>query len=133
MFDIPEADIVCMQKTKIQKKDLRDEMVLLKGWDCFFTFPKYKGDSTLQHVFSADLLSTGYSGVAIYRVPVNPSVTQSRLKKASPGSSSPGPAKAIFPRPPRRPPKAIRICHTKMRFFSTAKVAVWSWISADLS
>ncbi|KAL7275452.1 Class II abasic (AP) endonuclease [Rhizina undulata] len=51
MFDILEADIVCMQETKIQRKDLRDDMVLIPGWDCFFTFPKYK---------------KGYSGVAVY-------------------------------------------------------------------
>ncbi|KAI9819379.1 MAG: Class II abasic (AP) endonuclease, partial [Phylliscum demangeonii] len=51
MFDILEADVVVMQETKIQRKDLRDDMVLVPGWDCFFSLPRYK---------------KGYSGVAIY-------------------------------------------------------------------
>lgn len=42
MFDILEADIVCLQETKIQRKDLRDDMVLVPGWDCYFSLPKYK-------------------------------------------------------------------------------------------
>ncbi|KAF2146218.1 uncharacterized protein K452DRAFT_324212 [Aplosporella prunicola CBS 121167] len=51
MFDILEADIVVMQELKIQRKDLRDDMVLVPGWDCYFSLPKHK---------------KGYSGVAIY-------------------------------------------------------------------
>ncbi|KAF2735128.1 DNase I-like protein [Polyplosphaeria fusca] len=51
MFDILEADIVIMQELKIQRKDLRDDMVLIPGWDCFFSLPKHK---------------KGYSGVGIY-------------------------------------------------------------------
>ncbi|KAK0661484.1 DNA-(apurinic or apyrimidinic site) lyase 2 [Lasiodiplodia hormozganensis] len=51
MFDLLEADIVIMQELKIQRKDLRDDMVLVPGWDCFFSLPKHK---------------KGYSGVAIY-------------------------------------------------------------------
>ncbi|EGP82573.1 APN2 DNA lyase apurinic/apyrimidinic [Zymoseptoria tritici IPO323] len=51
MFDILESDIVVMQELKIQKKDLRDDMVLVDGWDCYFSLPKYK---------------KGYSGVGIY-------------------------------------------------------------------
>ncbi|KAG5970768.1 hypothetical protein E4U56_007305 [Claviceps arundinis] len=51
MFDILESDIVVMQETKIQRKDLQDDMVLVAGWDVFFSLPKYK---------------KGYSGVAIY-------------------------------------------------------------------
>jgi AP endonuclease-2 len=47
MFNILEADIVCLQETKIQKKDLTDDMVLVPGWDSYFTFPKHKkGDIT---------------------------------------------------------------------------------------
>jgi len=42
MFDILEADIVVMQETKIQRKDLRDDMVLVPGWDVYFSLPKYK-------------------------------------------------------------------------------------------
>ncbi|KAH8884270.1 putative DNA lyase apn2 protein [Thozetella sp. PMI_491] len=51
MFDTLEADIVVMQETKIQRKDLQDDMVLVPGWDVFFSLPKHK---------------KGYSGVAIY-------------------------------------------------------------------
>ncbi|KAL1959621.1 hypothetical protein VTO42DRAFT_1656 [Malbranchea cinnamomea] len=51
MFDTLEADIVVFQETKIQRKDLRDDMVLVPGWDCYFSLPKYK---------------KGYSGVVIY-------------------------------------------------------------------
>ncbi|TEA20964.1 DNA-(apurinic or apyrimidinic site) lyase 2 [Colletotrichum sidae] len=51
MFELLEADIVIMQETKIQRKDLTDEMVLVPGWDVYFSLPKHK---------------KGYSGVAIY-------------------------------------------------------------------
>ncbi|KAI0805114.1 DNA lyase [Xylaria sp. FL0064] len=51
MFDILEADIVVMQETKIQRKDLHDDMVLVPGWDVFFSLPRHK---------------KGYAGVAIY-------------------------------------------------------------------
>lgn len=42
MFEILEADIVIMQETKIQRKDLQDDMVLVPGWDVFFSLPKHK-------------------------------------------------------------------------------------------
>ncbi|KAK4177537.1 putative DNA-lyase 2 [Triangularia setosa] len=51
MFDTLEADIVIMQEAKIQRKDLQDDMVLIPGWDVYFSLPKHK---------------KGYSGVAIY-------------------------------------------------------------------
>ncbi|KAE8395341.1 Endonuclease/exonuclease/phosphatase [Aspergillus alliaceus] len=51
MFEILEADIVVFQETKIQLKDLRDDMVLVPGWDCYFSLPRIK---------------KGYSGVVIY-------------------------------------------------------------------
>jgi AP endonuclease-2 len=51
MFDILEADILCIQECKIQAKDLTDDMVLVPGWDCFFSLPSHK---------------KGYSGVAFY-------------------------------------------------------------------
>jgi AP endonuclease 2 len=51
MFDILEADIIVFQETKIQRKDLRDDMVLVPGWDCYWSLPKHK---------------KGYSGVVIY-------------------------------------------------------------------
>jgi AP endonuclease-2 len=47
MFDILEADIVVMQETKIQQKDLGDDMVLVPGWDVFFSLPKHKKGKTL--------------------------------------------------------------------------------------
>ena len=42
MFDILEADIVVFQETKIQRKDLSDDMVLVPGWDCYFSLPRHK-------------------------------------------------------------------------------------------
>jgi AP endonuclease-2 len=42
MFDLLEADIVILQEAKIQQKDLRDDMVLVPGWDCYFSLPKHK-------------------------------------------------------------------------------------------
>jgi len=42
MFDTLEADIVIMQETKIQRKDLQDDMVLVPGWDVYFSLPKHK-------------------------------------------------------------------------------------------
>ena len=45
MFDILEADIVVFQETKIQRKDLRDDMILIPGWDCYFSLPKTKKGS----------------------------------------------------------------------------------------
>lgn len=46
MFDILESDIVVMQELKIQRKDLRDDMVLIDGWDCYFSLPKQKKGMT---------------------------------------------------------------------------------------
>ncbi|EXJ81905.1 AP endonuclease 2 [Capronia coronata CBS 617.96] len=51
MFETLEADIVVLQETKIQRKDLRDDMVLVPGWDNYWSLPKHK---------------KGYSGVVIY-------------------------------------------------------------------
>jgi AP endonuclease 2 len=42
MFDILGADIVVMQEAKIQRRDLTDDMVLVSGWDVFFSLPKDK-------------------------------------------------------------------------------------------
>lgn len=46
MFDILEADIVIFQETKIQRKDLRDDMVLVEGWDNYWSLPRYKKGMT---------------------------------------------------------------------------------------
>lgn len=56
MFDILEADIVVLQETKIQKKDLRDDMVLIPGWDCFFSLPKHKKGVLLLLILQTSLL-----------------------------------------------------------------------------
>jgi hypothetical protein len=42
MFDVLETDIIIMQELKIQRKDLTDDMVLVPGWDCYFSLPKHK-------------------------------------------------------------------------------------------
>lgn len=42
MFEILDADIVIFQETKIQRKDLRDDMVLVPGWDCYWSLPRHK-------------------------------------------------------------------------------------------
>ena len=47
MFDILEADIIVMQELKIQRKDLRDDMVILDGWDCYFSLPRQKKGSLI--------------------------------------------------------------------------------------
>ncbi|EMR10740.1 exodeoxyribonuclease III [Pneumocystis murina B123] len=46
-----EADIVCFQETKIQRKDLTHDMINIPGYLSFYTFSKKR---------------KGYSGVAIY-------------------------------------------------------------------
>ena len=42
MFDALEADIVILQETKIQRQHLRDDMVLVPGWDCYWSLPMVK-------------------------------------------------------------------------------------------
>lgn len=66
MFDVLEADIVIMQETKIQRKDLSDDMVLVPGWDVFFSLPKHKKGSILVSVYLPALTHVGYSGVAVF-------------------------------------------------------------------
>ncbi|KAE8440401.1 hypothetical protein EG329_008163 [Mollisiaceae sp. DMI_Dod_QoI] len=71
MFEILDADIVVMQETKIQRKDLRDDMVLVPGWDVYFSLPKHKKGARQElpqgkRTLKAKMHSIGYSGVAIY-------------------------------------------------------------------
>lgn len=68
MFDLLGADIVIMQEAKIQRKDLTDDMVLIDGWDVFFSLPRdKKGKFTVTARVFLPLISVpGYSGVAIY-------------------------------------------------------------------
>ena len=58
MFDTLEADIVVMQETKIQRKDLRDDMVLVPGWDVYFSLPRFKKgrQSHRSHTLHASML-----------------------------------------------------------------------------
>ena len=67
MFDILEADIVIFQETKIQRKDLSDEMVLIPGWDCYFSLPRHKKGGWPTCIPENQCsLRIGYSGVVIY-------------------------------------------------------------------
>lgn len=83
MFDTLEADIVVMQETKIQRKDLQDDMVLVPGWDVYFSFPKYKKGTALllslpcffcqSHCpFSQDILELPYTPALPNAVPFAP-------------------------------------------------------------
>jgi exonuclease III len=49
MFEILESDIVVMQETKIQRKDLQDDMVLVPGWDVYFSLPRHKKGTELHN------------------------------------------------------------------------------------
>lgn len=51
MFETLEADIVIMQELKIQRKDLQDDMVLVPGWDVYFSLPKQKKGKGVCSVF----------------------------------------------------------------------------------
>jgi AP endonuclease-2 len=70
MFDILEADIVIFQETKIQRKDLRDDMVLVPGWDCYFSLPRHKKGMPRKDFYYITIVGIlpciGYSGVVIY-------------------------------------------------------------------
>ncbi|KAL9055858.1 MAG: hypothetical protein Q9162_003284 [Coniocarpon cinnabarinum] len=56
MFDTLEADIVVFQELKIQRKDLKDDMVLIPGWDVFYSLPRHKKAKP----------ALGYSGVGVF-------------------------------------------------------------------
>lgn len=58
MFDTLEADIVILQETKIQRKDLRDDMVLVPGWDCYFSLPRVKKGNLLSQRCLYRILTT---------------------------------------------------------------------------
>lgn len=46
MFDGLEADILILQETKINNNVLDEDMVLIPGWDCYFSLPKNKKGGT---------------------------------------------------------------------------------------
>lgn len=67
MFELLEADVVVFQETKIQRKDLKDDMVLVPGWDNYWSLPKHKKGKKRRALFSLYwLIASGYSGVVIY-------------------------------------------------------------------
>ena len=67
MFDVLEADVVVFQETKIQRKDLQDDMVLVPGWDCYFSLPRHKKGIIFDYAVRCTAnLCKGYSGVVIY-------------------------------------------------------------------
>lgn len=69
MFDILEADIVVFQETKIQRKDLSDDMVLVPGWDCYFSLPRHKKGKSINcrplHVIDQFLQATPASSFTL--------------------------------------------------------------------
>lgn len=89
MFDILEADIVVLQETKIQRKDLHDDMVLVPGWDVYFSLPKFKKGSQLSlMILTKRLLTDSPKAIrGLPSTPVTPFVPQFELKKASRASS----------------------------------------------
>ncbi len=89
MFDMLEADIVIMQEIKIQRKDLRDDMVLVPGWDVHFSLPRHKKGGAER---TRPALPANH---AVQDIPASPSIpdTQSAApsvrRRASPGFSPP--------------------------------------------
>ncbi len=61
MFDILESDIVIMQETKIQRKDLQDDMVLVPGWDVYFSLPRHK-KGTIWRRFDENIATDCWQG-----------------------------------------------------------------------
>lgn len=51
LLESTQADIVCLQETKLRRSELTPEVALLDGWHSFFDFAAHK---------------TGYSGVATF-------------------------------------------------------------------
>ena len=83
MFDILEADIVVFQETKIQRKDLSDDMVLVPGWDCYFSLPRHKKGNSISsfiwHIIDQFLQAT----LASSFTPGSPFVHLSAQRKVS--------------------------------------------------
>lgn len=122
MFDTLEADIVVMQETKIQRKDLSDDMVLVPGWDVYFSLPKYKKGSTPALFIPETLLTPCQDTLASPSTPATQNAAPSAQRKASPVSCAHGtqqPGSANFPSTSRlediRDPTKYQICLTKLR------------------
>lgn len=85
MFDILETDIIIMQELKIQRKDLTDDMVLVPGWDCYFSLPKHKKGITNMNFNKAlhHVLTILWDTLVLEYTPVSPYVRLFELKKES--------------------------------------------------
>ena len=84
MFDILETDIVIMQELKIQRKDLTDDMVLVPGWDCYFSLPKHKKGALniTPNIASHHVLTSLQDTLVLEYTLVKPCVRPFALKKA---------------------------------------------------
>jgi len=109
MFEILEADIVVMQEAKIQKKDLQDDMVLVPGWDVFFSLPKHKkGMKAAENEFLR--LTSNQDTQELPSILETHSVHLSEQKKESPVSSPlPTPAPASVTSPKTNKSAAIQV------------------------
>lgn len=84
MFDTLQTDIVIMQELKIQRKDLTDDMVLVPGWDCYFSLPKHKkGKTTLSSRYLASRANILQDTLVLASILASPSAPPSALRKVS--------------------------------------------------
>lgn len=91
MFEILEADIVVMQETKIQRRDLSDDMVLVPGWDVYFSLPKYKKGMHLlstHYVASISVANNMQATPELQSTPGPPSAVRYGRRRASLGFSA---------------------------------------------
>jgi exonuclease III len=97
MFDILEADIVIMQEAKIQKKDLQDDMVLVPGWDAYFSLPKHKkGIANVLAVCIVFMLTSRQDTPGSLSIRVQVSALRSERKKVSLAFFAPLAARKAF-------------------------------------
>ena len=89
MFDILEADIVIFQETKIQRKDLSDDMVLVPGWDCYFSLPRHKKGNHRSYFLRNVIDQLLQATLALSFTPGSRFVHLSVLKKVSQGYYAP--------------------------------------------
>ena len=134
MFRILEADIVVMQETKIQRKDLVDDMVLVPGWDVFFSLPKHKKGEFGKSL--TDLMLNIYQAILVLQYTLETQfVLQFVLRKAS-LVSSPNQTHQQATSTCQRINKSVAILHLFRcrnvlwtRRLSILRVVVLSWSS----
>lgn len=85
MFDILEADIVVLQECKIQRKDLRDDMVLVPGWDVYFSLPKHKKGGILEPASIRKSINALQDTPALQYTPATRHALQFARKRGSQG------------------------------------------------